>query len=100
MKRLILTSIMVAALAGPLSAETLRIGTATAQTGALAYADVPTMQGMKLAIDEINEAGGIGGTTKIELVEKDVRSDPAQTSIAAQELADDGVSVIVLPGDF
>ncbi len=99
MKHFILTSAIVTALAAPAWADTLTIGTATAQTGSLAYADVPTMQGMKLAIDEINAAGGIGGTTKIELVEKDVRSDPAQTSIAAQELVDAGVSVIVLPGD-
>ena len=99
MKHLILTSAIVAAFAAPVGAETLTIGTATAQTGGLAYADVPTMQGMKLAIDEINAAGGIDGATKIALLEKDVRSDPAQTSIAAQELADAGVSVIVLPGD-
>jgi len=99
MKKLILTSAIVAAFAAPVAAETLTIGTATAQTGSLAYADAPTMQGMKLAVDEINEAGGIGGTIKIEFLEKDVRSDPAQTSIAAQELVDAGVSVIVLPGD-
>ena len=85
MKHLILTSAIVAAFAAPVGAETLTIGTATAQTGGLAYADVPTMQGMKLAIDEINAAGGIDGATKIALLEKDVRSDPAQTSIAAQE---------------
>ena len=99
MKHVVLSTFIAASLAMPAAADTLRIGTATAQTGALAYADAPTMLGMKMAVDDINAAGGIGGKTKIELVEKDVRSDPAQTSIAAQELADDGVSVIVLPGD-
>ncbi len=99
MKQIILTTAILAGLALPVGAQTLTIGTATAQTGALAYADVPAMQGIKLAVDEINAAGGIGGVTKIELLEKDVRSDPAQTSIAAQELVDAGVSVIVLPGD-
>ncbi|QYX55748.1 ABC transporter substrate-binding protein [Roseovarius sp. SCSIO 43702] len=99
MKHLIISTGLAAAMALPAVAETLQIGTATAQTGSLAYADAPTMKGMKLAVEEINEAGGIGGTTKIELIEKDVRSDAAQTSIAAQELADAGVSVIVLPGD-
>lgn len=99
MKHVVLSTVIAAGLALPAAADTLRIGTATAQTGALAYADAPTMLGMKMAVEDINEAGGIGGKTKIELVEKDVRSDPAQTSIAAQELADAGVSVIVLPGD-
>lgn len=99
MRKLILALAATTAIASPSLAETLRIGAATGQTGALAYADVPAMQGVKLAIDEINAAGGISGSILIELVEKDVRSDPAQTSVAAQELADEGVSLIILPGD-
>ena len=100
MKKLILSSALAASLAAfPAYAETLRVGTATAQTGGLAYADVPVSAGMYLAVDEINAAGGIGGTVKIELIEKDVRSDAAQTSIATQELVDLGVSVVVLPCD-
>ncbi len=100
MKALLLSSTLAAAFAAaPALSETLRVGVATAQTGALAYADVPVSGGMRLAADEINAKGGIGGDVKIELVEKDVRSDAAQTSIATQELADDGVSVIVLPCD-
>ena len=51
MKHLILTSAILAALSAPIGAETLTIGTATAQTGGLAYADVPTMQGMKLDVE-------------------------------------------------
>jgi len=99
MKRLLLSTAMMASLVIPAGAETLKVGTATALTGALAYADVPVAEGMHLAVKEINAAGGIDGKIKIELVEKDVRSDAAQTSIAAQELVDDGVSVIVLPCD-
>ena len=49
MKHLILTSAILAALTAPIGAETLTIGTATAQTGGLAYADVPTMQGMTVS---------------------------------------------------
>lgn len=100
MKKLLLSSTMVTALAAfPALSETLQIGVATAQTGALAYADVPVSAGMHLAVDEINAAGGIGGNVMIELIEKDVRSDAAQTSIATQELVDQGVSVVVLPCD-
>lgn len=100
MKQLILPTAIAAALAvTPAISETLQIGVATAQTGALAYADVPVSAGMRLAVDEINAAGGIGGSVMIELIEKDVRSDAAQTSIATQELADQNVSAIVLPCD-
>ena len=98
MKNLLLSSTLTATLvAFPAVAETLRVGVATAQTGGLAYADVPVSAGMHLAVDEINAAGGIGGNVMIELIEKDVRSDAAQTSIATQELVDQGVSVVVLP---
>ncbi len=100
MKNLIFSTTLAAALISmPAAAETLRVGVATAQTGGLAFADVPVSAGMRLAVEEINAAGGIGGSVKIELIEKDVRSDAAQTSIAAQELVDQGVSVIVLPCD-
>ncbi|UWR43102.1 ABC transporter substrate-binding protein [Phaeobacter inhibens] len=89
----------VATLAAPVSAEVLKIGLATAQTGGLAGYDGPVIEGLHIAVDEINAAGGINGNIKIELIEKDVRSDAAQTAIAVQELADEGVSVLVLPCD-
>lgn len=80
-------------------ADDLVIGGAISLTGGLAYADVPAQKGMQLAIDELNAAGGIGGKTKIVLKLKDSRSDPSQTAIAAQELIDDGVNVLVTPCD-
>ena len=77
----------------------LRIGAATAQTGGLAPYDAPVMEGVRIAVDEINAAGGIAGTTKIELIERDIRSDAAQTAIKVRELVDEEVSLIVLPCD-
>ncbi|MFT4961874.1 MAG: branched-chain amino acid transport system substrate-binding protein [Paracoccaceae bacterium] len=101
MKKTLIVSTMMAAAAFsmPATAETLTIGLATAQTGGLAGYDGPVIEGLHIAVDEINAAGGIGGSIMIELIEKDVRSDAAQTAIAVQELADAGVSVIVLPCD-
>lgn len=99
MKRFLTLTAIGALLAAPAMADTLRVGLATAQTGGLATYDSPVIDGVHIAVDEINAAGGIGGTTMIELIEKDVRSDAAQTSIAAQELVDAGVSVLVLPCD-
>ncbi len=99
-KTLLASTIMTAAaFAMPAAAETLTIGLATAQTGGLAGYDGPVIEGLHIAVDEINAAGGIDGHIMIELIEKDVRSDAAQTAIAVQELADAGVSVIVLPCD-
>ena len=99
MNKLLISTLLASAMAFPAAAETLRVGVATAQTGALAPFDTPVIDGIHIAVDEINEAGGIDGKIKIELLEKDVRSDAAQTSIATQELVDEGVSVIVLPCD-
>jgi branched-chain amino acid transport system substrate-binding protein len=86
---------------GPARADdnTLVVGAAVALTGSLAYADVPAMNGMRLAADEINAAGGIGGKIKIEIRQKDTRSDPAQAAVAAQELIHDGIDVLVTPCD-
>ncbi len=41
------------------SANTLRVGLAIAQTGGLAPFDVPVLEGMQIAVDEINRQGGI-----------------------------------------
>lgn len=99
MKKVIVCTALAALMTAPAAAESLTVGVATAQTGALAPFDAPVMEGVHIAVDEINDAGGINGNIKIELIEKDVRSDAAQTSIAAQELADQNVSVLILPCD-
>lgn len=101
MKKTLLVSTMLVAgaFAAPAISETLKIGLATAQTGGLAGYDGPVIEGLHIAVDEINAAGGINGSIMIELIQKDVRSDAAQTAIAVQELADEGVSVLVLPCD-
>lgn len=86
-------------LAGPVAAQDkLVIGAAVALTGSLAFADVPAMAGMQLAVDQINAAGGVDGRM-IEIRQKDSRSDPAQAAVAAQELIDEGITVLVTPCD-
>ncbi|SNT76744.1 ABC transporter substrate-binding protein [Paracoccus seriniphilus] len=99
MRKFLISTVLAVGITGPAMAETLTVGVATAQTGALAPFDAPVMEGVHIAVDEINDAGGIDGNIMIELIEKDVRSDAAQTSIAVQELADRKVSVLILPCD-
>ncbi len=93
------TAVFLASSLFTLGAETLHIGLAVSKTGGLAPYDTPVVEGIRIAVEELNKKGGVMGKIKIQLKEKDVRSDAAQTSIAVQELVDDGVSVMVLPCD-
>ena len=51
-------------------------------TGNVANYGTTTLEGLKLAIKEANDAGGINGK-KITLVEADNKSDPAEAANAA-----------------
>lgn len=75
------------------------IGVVTAQSGALASYDQPSLAGFKLAIDDINKRGGLGGKYKVRLVVKDTRSDMAVTVAAAQEVVDAGARIVITPCD-
>ena len=87
------------AAAVPAHAEDFTIGLATAQTGGLAFADQPSLQGFQLAVEEINAKGGLAGKYKIVLSVKDTRTDTAATVQAAQELVAAGVKVLITPCD-
>lgn len=63
------------------------IGFAGAMTGPSATMGMATKQGAELAIDEINEAGGIMGST-IKFVTRDDEADPTKSKTAVQELID------------
>ena len=104
LKKLTLTVCAAALLAagavsGAFAGDTLTIGLATGQTGGLAPYDGPAIEGFQIAVDEINAAGGIGGSIMIKTISKDTRSDAAQTSIAAQELLDEGIDILITPSD-
>jgi branched-chain amino acid transport system substrate-binding protein len=75
------------------------VGAATGQTGFLAPYDQPALQGFQLGVEELNAEGGIDGAVQIEVEVKDTRSDAGQTAVAAQELLDAGVDVLILPCD-
>ena len=51
---------------------------------------------MEYQVDEINKAGGIDGR-QIELIIKDMKSDPALSGTVTQELLDAGAQVIIGP---
>ncbi len=62
--------------------------------GASAYAPY-TAVGMEIAIDEINEAGGIDGKL-VRVITKNDGSDTTQTPTIARRLIDDGAQVLIL----
>ncbi|WP_095090611.1 ABC transporter substrate-binding protein [Mesorhizobium sophorae] len=79
--------------------QELLLGQAVALTGTLASFDVPVFEGERIAIDEINAAGGIGGKVKIREIVKDTRSEAAPTAVMAQELVDEKVNILIAPCD-
>ncbi len=89
----------IALLAPAAFADDVTIGLATAQTGWLAFADQPSLAGFRMAVDEINAKGGLGGKFIMTLDIRDTRSDIAATVQAAQELVDAGVKIMITPCD-
>jgi len=76
-------------------ADTIKIGFLGALTGDVAMYGKTTLNGMKLAADEINAAGGITGK-KVEIVEADDRGDKQEgASITQKFISRDKVVAIV-----
>lgn len=97
--RLVLGAAVSCLLTVPGHAEDILIGVATAQTGGLAPYDQPSLAGFRMAIDELNAKGGLGGKFPAKLIIKDTRTDTAATVTAVQELVDAGASIIIAPCD-
>ncbi len=81
------------------SGEPITVGAAIAKTGTFSQYDIPAYNFFKLKVDEINRSGGIEGR-KIELVEADARSDPAQAKVAAERVLADGADIVLAVCDF
>ncbi|MFG1943645.1 ABC transporter substrate-binding protein [Nonomuraea sp. NPDC048826] len=75
----------------------VKVGLIGPVTGALAVAGISMENSVKVEIDRLNAAGGVGGA-KLELVVRDTALDPAKAVQAANEFAgDDGVGLIIGP---
>lgn len=75
-------------------AETVQIGVLIPLSGGLEGYGGCMKIALEVAADEINDAGGVLGKD-IEFIYKDTGTDPDQGKAAAQELVDEGVSVII-----
>ena len=76
-------------------AEDLKVGVLYPITGGGAVYGVPAMEGHRMAVEEVNAAGGINGMTVVS-VERDTKLNPAEAAAAAKEMiTKDGVKVII-----
>ena len=91
-------SLLIPAVAcAPKEAETIKIGCVMDLSGDLAAMGARMLNGAKLAVEEINAAGGVLGK-QVELVEEDGKTDPAAGLERVKKLIEiDGVQVIVGP---
>lgn len=74
--------------------DTIKIGFLGGLTGAHAHYGIETLKGMKMAVDDINAAGGVNGK-KLEIVEGDHGSNGSEAANVTQKLITQGVSAIV-----
>jgi branched-chain amino acid transport system substrate-binding protein len=77
------------------AADTLKIGSIFSLTGAYATIEDPALKGARLAVKQVNAAGGVKGS-QIDLIQYDGKSTLADIANAAQRLVhEDQVTAIV-----
>lgn len=80
--------------AGGESKDTVKVGLLHSMTGSMAISEQAVLDAEKLAIKEINAAGGVLGS-QIEYQEEDGASDPSTFATKAEKLVDqDGVTTV------
>ena len=101
MKRILLSSVVIASLLTAFACQPggggdkVKIGVFMSMTGDTANFGISSTNGIKLATDEINAAGGINGK-QVELDVQDDRSDPSEAAtIVTKFVTQDGVHAIL-----
>ena len=87
LRRLLLAAVLAACSFAARAAEPIRIGVVVPLTGPIADAGRYGMQGAKLAVDEVNAAGGVLGRP-LELIIEDDQTQNPTTVLAFTKLAD------------
>lgn len=75
------------------------IGSATARSGPFAAYDAGPATGLEVAVDRINDKGGVLGRP-LKIVYSDTASDPAKGPTAALDVIEKGADVVVVSCDF
>jgi len=79
---------------GASAADPILIGDVSSMSGPFAVAGVPGRQGMILAVEEINQQGGVLGRP-LKLLARDDKSSPEEGAKAFRELAAEGALVVI-----
>lgn len=95
-KQILAASVAIFALFGPTahSQETIKLGMVAELSGAGAPAGTNWRDGIKIAAEEINAAGGILGK-QVEVGEYDTQTDPQVSRAMVQKAIDDGAVAIL-----
>jgi len=78
----------------PVNTEPIKIGLLTSLTATFAPWGVSARDGMRLAVEEINAAGGVDGRM-LELLERDDQSNPEEGASGFERLIEDGVVAVL-----
>ena len=92
-------AMMTVGVASAQDGEELLIGGALSLTGVQAPLDTPGFLGAEVAVDYLNDNGGILGR-QVNFVNIDGKSDPVTVGNIAVELIDRGAELMVAPCDF
>lgn len=76
--------------------DVIKIGGIIPQTGAASVYGVSAEKGIKLAVEEINAAGGVNGK-QIEWISADDKADPTEAVTVYNKLVEEGVVGIIGP---
>ncbi|MFC3229471.1 ABC transporter substrate-binding protein [Marinibaculum pumilum] len=75
------------------------VGFATAKSGVLQAYDQPAERSAKIAIEEINQSGGLLGK-QIQILDADTKSDRNEGVKAGQAVVDEGADIVVATCDY
>ncbi|HWW75075.1 MAG TPA: ABC transporter substrate-binding protein, partial [Pyrinomonadaceae bacterium] len=72
----------------PTPDERVRLGAFMALTGDTAQYGISALNGLRMAVEEANAAGGVGGR-RVELIVQDTRSDATETEVVVRRLVEE-----------
>jgi len=89
-------------LSGPAAAQSKKpiiVGAAVAVSGWMKHYDDGPLKGVKLAIADVNKAGGVLGRP-LKLITADTKTKPEGSARAAQEVLEKGAKLVITSCDF
>ncbi len=94
-RHLLPAALWLTACSAPPAPPTLKLGVIQSLTGSLAGKSAERLEGVTLAVEQINAAGGVLGR-KLELVIQDDGTDAARARAAAEQLTADGEIPVII----